>query len=659
MTKATPFPHFLAPMRVGGHMLRNRVIMGSMHTRLEHLDQPMARQIAFYESRAKGGAGLIVTGGFSPNEAGRMEPGGPLLDNAEQLAEHRPIVEAVQRHGTKFLLQILHAGRYAKHDGIVGVSDIASPINRRQPRPLSVAEIDQTLADFCHTAKLAQAAGYDGVELMGSEGYLINQFTAERTNRRIDDWGGNPENRHRFAIELTRRVRALCGPDFIIMYRISALDLVEGGSDLEQTMALARAIETAGADILNTGYGWHEATIPTIAYQVPRAAWRFGAARLKQGVSIPVVASNRINTPDMAEDVIASGDADLISMARPFLADPDFVRKAEMGKADEINSCIACNQACLDYIFTERSATCLVNPRAGREVEFRSGPSSRPLRLAIVGSGPAGLACAIEASQRGHAVTLFEAHNVLGGQLQWARRIPGKSEFDEMLRYFQRQLDISDIRIVTGHAAGLDDLRNFDHRIIATGVTPRNVAFPGADHPKAVNYADILSGKQLAGTRIAIIGTGGIGHDMAELLSASEEDFYAAWGVGQPAAPAPVPQRSITLLQRSAGRIGGGLGKTTGWILRSQLKRRGVQSLSGVRYVKLDDAGLHIEVDGQPRLLEVDQVVICAGQESENSLATVLSAAGLSFDLIGGAKLAGGLDAQRAIDEGTRLANRL
>lgn len=669
------FPHLLSPLKAGTHLLRNRVVMGSMHTRLEHLDDPVRREAAFYAARAAGGAALLVTGGFSPNEEGRLEPGAPILADEEQARHLSPLVEAVHAHGALFLLQILHAGRYAKHPQLVGPSDIKSPINPLTPRAMQGDEVARTVSDYVRCAHLARLAGFDGVELMGSEGYLINQFTAPRTNNRTDVWGGSAENRRRFSVEVTRRIREELGPDFLIMYRISAIDLVDGGASAEETDALAHAVQQAGADILNTGYGWHEAPVPTIAYQVPRGAWAFGASRLKEVVSIPVMASNRINTPELAERLIATGDADLISMARPLLADPEFVVKAAQGRADEINTCIACNQACLDHIFTNRTASCLVNPRAGREVEFSASPAARSRRIAVVGSGPGGLAAAVEAGRRGHRVTLFEAEDSLGGQLNLARRVPGKQEFDELLRYFHRQLALSNVEVVMGRRAdpAVLKLGGFDHVVVATGTVPRRPEIEGIDSTKVVSYIDVLTGRVKVGARAAVIGTGGIGHDIAEFLSDGDrragtvEDFYEEWGVdtamtdpGGAKAPARHHSaREITLFQRSPGRVGDRLGKSTGWIVRNRLRARGVRSVAGATYTGIDERGLHYRLDGQQHVAEVEHVVVCAGQESESLLALQLRQHGIAHDLIGGARLAGELDAVRAIDEGTRLAQTL
>lgn len=673
LDRASPYPHLLSPLNVGHHTLRNRVIMGSMHTRLE--DEPHAahRLRAFYAARAAGGVALIVTGGYAPNEAGMFSVGdGPLLVTRDQAKEHLPVTEAVHAHGAKILLQILHAGRYSRHDGLVSASAVRSPINPRVPRAMTVGEIEQTIDDYARCAELALEGGYDGVEVMGSEGYLINQFIAARTNKRDDEWGGAIESRIRFPAEIVRRMRARLGREALIMYRISALDLVEGGQTAAEIDEAARVLERAGVDIFNTGIGWHEAAIPTIAYQVPRAAWAFAAGRLKRAISIPVVASNRINTPEIAEDILARGEADCVSLARPMLADPDFVRKAAAGRSDEIAPCIACNQACLDYIFTDRISTCLVNPRAGRETEFDIAKVTQPKRVAVVGSGPAGLACAMSAAERGHHVVLFEAAPDIGGQLNLARRIPGKQEFDELLRYFRANIARLGVELRLGSAVDAESLAGagFDRVVIATGVRPRKLDIDGADHPSVVSYEDVIRRRIKVGGRVAIIGTGGIGHDVAELLAAeheapeTREQFFAEWGVDVTIAKAgglsqpmqPKPYRQITMLQRSHTRPGDRLGKTTGWILRSRLRQRGVRMLAGCTYRKIDDEGLHLSIADREEVIPADHIVVCAGQESDRVLSDALALKGVSADVIGGAKLAGELDALRAIDEGTWLA---
>ena len=665
------YPTLLSPMRVGAHTLRNRVIMGSMHTRLEHESEPDKRQRAFYGERARGGAALIITGGFSPNEAGRLEPGGPTLMAGDDLAPHRSVVEEVHKHGAKILMQILHSGRYAKHDNILGVSSIRSPINPRVPRPMTDAEIEATVDDFVTSAELASRAGYDGVEIMGSEGYLLNQFTAPRTNDRTDRWGGSVENRNRFPVEIVRRVRATLGPDFLVMYRISAIDLVERGATADEIDQLALAVQAAGADIFNTGIGWHEAPVPTIAFSVPRAAFSFAVRRLRKVVSIPIVASNRINMPDVAENLLADGACDFVSMARPMLADPDFVLKAQEGRPEDINTCIACNQACLDFIFSDRTATCLVNPRACRETEFDEAPR-QPKRIAVIGSGPAGLAVASTAAARGHQVSLFEEHDELGGQIHLARRVPGKTEFNEMLRYFLRQIENAKVDVRLGVRATADELAagRFDKIVIATGILPRKPDIEGIDHPSVVSYLDVLLGRAEVGQRVAIIGTGGIGYDVAEFLTHADHGenaiahFLNEYGVDttiaapgglKPAQPTKSP-RQVTLFQRRQSRPGERLGVSTGWILRNRLRGRGVMAVAGANYEKIDDRGLHYVIDGEPRVFAADNIVICAGQLPNTELADELKRKGLDAACIGGAERAEELDALRAIQQGVRLA---
>lgn len=665
-------PTLLSPLRVGRHELRNRVIMGSMHTRLESEPDAIAKQAAFYGERARGEAALIITGGFSPNDAGLLDPHAPRLDDAAEALELKPICDAVHAEGSLICAQVLHTGRYAKIEDCVAPSAIRAPINRFTPRAMTGDEILQTIADFAQASVNAQAAGFDGVEIMASEGYLLNEFTVNHTNKRTDEWGGSVENRHRFPIEVVRAVRAACGPDFMIIYRISAADLIEDGAPTEEIISLAQAIEAAGADMLNTGIGWHEARVPTIAYQVPRGAWRSAPANIKQAVSIPVVASNRINTPDLAEDILASGDADLISMARPMLADPHFMRKTREGRADRINTCIACNQACLDFIFSERLASCLVNPRACHETEFRDTPTDSPKRIAVVGGGAAGMAAAAEASRLGHIVTLFEAAPELGGQLNLARAAPGKGEFDELLRYFKNQMQDGEVELKLGHAASTDDLSGFDHVVIATGVTPRIPDIPGINHSSVARYDEILSGARDAGETVLVLGAGGIGFDVAEFLvtpTGADTDtatFFATWNVdpsftaaggviGDPLMPLP-GGRKVTLLQRKTTKPGKGLGVSTGWILRNALRKHGVQTLAGVSYDQIDDAGLHITIDGKSQTLAADTIVLCTGQEPVRDLYTALRESDVSTTMIGGAEEASELDAMRAIDEGVRLA---
>ena len=663
----------LAPIKVGAHTLANRVIMGSLHTRLENETDGVHRLAEFYAARARGGVGLIVTGGVSPNFEGRVEQGAWVLDSAEQLSQHMPIVQAVHAAGAKIALQILHTGIYAKHDEIIGPSALRSVINPRQPRAFTAEQIEQTIEDFVNCAVLAQQAGYDGVEVMGSEGYLMTQFTASRTNKREDEWGGSLENRIRFPVEVVRRTRERVGPGLLIMYRISAIDLVEGGLSGDEIDRLAQALEQAGADVLNTGIGWHESVVPTIATSVPRAAFAFAAARLKKVVSIPVVASNRINMPSVAEEILERGQADMVSLARAFLADPDFVIKAANGRTDEINTCIGCNQACLDYIFTDRIASCLVNPKACHETEFTAAPPLKKLKVAVVGAGPAGLACAITAAERGHQVQLFEAGNEVGGQLNLARRIPGKEqEFAELVRYFKTRLTTTGVNVHLNQRVEAATLveQGFERIVIATGIKPRTPAIAGIEHAKVVSYTDVILGRAQVGERVAIIGTGGIGHDVAELLTSAPgepqtaEEFLKAWGVdptlrsagGLQASVTHGAQRKVVMLQRGTKKPGARLGKSTGWIHRTKLTKRGVTAVSGCTYDKIDDQGLHYSVSGERHVLEVDTIVLCAGQDSEQALADGLAGKVLHLNLIGGARIATELDAMRAIDEGTRLA---
>jgi 2,4-dienoyl-CoA reductase (NADPH2) len=648
--------------------------MGSMHTGLEEHPDGMRRMARFYAERARGGVGLIVTGGIAPNPAGRVMPGARVLASSAEAGHHREVTAAVHAEGGRIALQILHTGRYAMLPGSVAPSAVRAPISPFTPHALSAAEIEETIEDFVRCAQLAREAGYDGVEVMGSEGYLINQFIAPQTNLRDDDWGGDFARRSRFPIEIVRRMRARLGPDFLIIYRLSMLDLVPGGSTADEVGDLAVLIEQAGATLLNTGIGWHEARIPTIATCVPRGGFAWVTARLRGLVDIPLIATNRINTPEVAEAILARGDADMVSMARPFLADAEFVAKSARGQPETINTCIGCNQACLDHVFSGKLASCLVNPRACREHEFSAPPAAMARRVAVVGAGPAGLACASEAAVRGHHVTLFEAAGELGGQFNLARRVPGKEEFGETLRYFATRLTRAgaDIRLSTTASAEALCAGNFDEIVLATGVAARTPAIPGIDHPMVVGYADLLAGRVTPGQRIAIIGAGGIGFDVAEFLTCPADrsqgsdgiaEFLDEWGIagdasrgglGTPGAAAH--GREVTLLQRKPGKPGEGLGKSTGWIHRTQLRNRGVVMLAGVHYIGIDHQGLHLEIEGTPRLLAVDQVVVCAGQEARQELLAELAALGRKAHLIGGSAAAAELDARRAIEEGTRLA---
>ena len=668
------YPNLLAPLNLGFTTLKNRVLMGSMHVGLEEAPGGYDRMAAFYAERAKGGVALIVTGGISPNDHGVTFHGGSKLDTIEEAEKHKVITQAVHEAGGKIAMQILHTGRYSYQAENVAPSPIQAPINPVKPHALTSAEVQQTIDDFANCAKLAQYAGYDGVEIMGSEGYLINEFIAARTNHRDDEWGGSYANRIRFPIEIVRRTREMVGENFIIIYRLSMLDLVEGGSTLEEVIQLAKEIEKAGATIINTGIGWHEARIPTIATKVPRAAFTWVTRKLKGQVKIPLITSNRINTPEMAEYVLASGDADMISMARPMLADSEFVLKAEQGRSDEINTCIGCNQACLDHIFSMKIATCLVNPRACYETELIFKETNVAKNIAVIGAGPAGLSFAVYAANRGHQVTVFEAAAQIGGQFNIAKTIPGKEEFYETLRYFKRQIELQPrIKLQLNHKASLEELAqsNFDDIVVATGVTPRQLEIPGIAHAKVLSYLDVLKERKPVGQRVAIIGAGGIGFDTAEFLShegesgsINPEKFYDEWGIdtdyenvgGLKAANVEKPQREIYLLQRKAASVGASLGKTTGWIHRTGLKHRDVKMIAGASYEKIDDQGLHIVVNDKPAVLEVDHVIICAGQESYTAMFDELKAAGKNVHLIGGAKEAGELDAKRAIRQGAELA---
>ena len=671
---AAAYPRLLAPLDLGFTTLRNRVLMGSMHTGLEDRARDFPKLAAYFAERAAGGVGLIVTGGFAPNVVGWLKPFAGRMSMPWHVPRHRQVTSAVHAHGARICLQLLHAGRYAYHPLSVAPSAIKAPINPFTPRGLSARAVDRQVSAYADSARRAREAGYDGVELMGSEGYLINTFTAPRTNRRTDAWGGDAARRRRFAVEIVRRVREACGPDFILVYRLSLLDLVEDGNAWSEIVAQAREVEAAGATILNSGIGWHESRIPTIATSVPRAAFAGVTAKLRPHVSIPLVASNRINMPQVAEAVLAGTGADLVSMARPLLADPDWVRKAAAGEPGRINTCIACNQACLDAVFENRRASCLVNPRACHETELRYEPAMRPRRIAVVGAGPAGLACATEAAGRGHAVTLFEATAAIGGQFNLARRIPGKEEFDETLRYYAGRLEETAVDLRLGTRADAGALAGFDAVVLATGVAPRQASFPGVDDPRVVGYADVLEGRVRCGGRVAIVGAGGIGFDVAEFLvhdgpspTLDPARWMGEWGVdpafegrGGLAPPRPEPPaRELWLLQRSPGRPGARLGRTTGWIHRATLRAKGVHMLGGVAYLGMEPGGFRIRREDGEALLPVDQVVVCAGQESRRDLLGPLQATGAEVHVIGGAHLAAELDARRAIEQASRLAARL
>ena len=674
------YPHMLEPLDLGFTTLRNRVLMGSMHTGLEEAKDAYEKMAAFFAERARGGVGLIVTGGIAPNFAGRTAPFANQLSSRRAAKKHKVITDAVHKEDGKICLQILHAGRYAYHPFAVAPSAVKSPISMFKPWGLSKRGIKKTIRDFANCASLAKQAGYDGVEIMGSEGYLINQFLSERTNFRTDEWGGSYENRKRFPLEIIRAVRQKVGEDFIIIYRLSMLELVEGGNTWEQVVELAKEVEAAGATIINTGIGWHEARVPTIATMVPRAAFTWVTKRLKGEVSIPLVTSNRINMPEIAEEVLSRGDADIVSMARPMLADPEFVVKAQTGRRDEINTCIACNQACLDHVFKNQRASCLVNPRACYETELNFPPTKTKKRVAVVGAGPAGLACSTIAASRGHEVTLFEASSEIGGQFLMAKQIPGKEEFNETLRYFRKQIELTGVDLKLNHRVDQQSLLDggFDEVILATGVNPRTPKIPGVENSKVCSYIDVLLHKKEIGERVAIVGAGGIGFDVAEYLSHDHNEtptsldidaFLEEWGVAKhmetPGAiegvtpKIPPSPRKIYLLQRTEGKLGAKLGKTTGWIHRRTLRNKRVEMIDGVSYEKIDDRGLHLKLRDKLEVLDVDHIVICAGQTPCQELYEGLKQKGVNVHLIGGAFKALGLDAKAAIDQAARLAATL
>ncbi len=669
------YSNLLAPLDLGFTTLKNRILMGSMHTGLEDSPDDYQRLAVFFAERARGGAGLMVTGGIAPNAVGASTAGRKTLSTSADAEQHKKITDAVHKEGGKIALQILHMGRYAFHKDLVSASAIKSPIHPFPPRALTSEEVEGQIEDFVNCGWLAKEAGYDGVEVMGSEGYFLNQFMAPRTNQRTDQWGGSSENRARLPVEIIRRLREKVGKEFIIVYRLSTMDLVENGSSWDEVVNLAMKIESAGVSIINTGIGWHEARIPSIATAVPRAAFAWVTRKLKEHVTVPVVTTNRINTPDLAEGILANGDADMVSMARPFLADPEFVNKVSENRTDEINTCIACNQGCLDHVFSLRTCSCLVNPRACHETELNYLPAFEKKNIAVVGSGPGGLAFATLAAKRGHKVTLFEAQNEIGGQLIIAKQVPGKEEFKETLRYFRRQIEITGVNLRLNSEVNAKELleQKYDDIVLATGIKPRVPDLEGIDHPKVLTYLEVLEQKQPVGKKVAVMGAGGIGFDICEFLTHTGESpslnvdrFLKEWGIdkaygqrgglSEESPQSVISPREVTMLQRKSSKMGAGLGKSTGWIHRTSLQKKKVEMISGVTYKKIDDKGLHFVVNNEERVLEVDNIILCTGQESNRTLKKELLAGGASIHLIGGAQEAGELDAERAIHQGAYLA---